>query len=153
MTRAEKGKELFEKGYNCAQSTAGAFCDLLGMEFDTVVKAVSTFGGGFGKLREVCGALSGVTYVLGNLYGYSSFDDIEEKALVYARTREVGNRFKSRNGSLICRVLLGEEEGKTDLKPAERNAEFYAVRPCVELVGSAIEILEEVIEEIKQGKI
>ena len=147
FNRAEMAKKLFEEGYNCSQSVFLAFQDLYEVEFETALRLSSSFGGGMGRLREVCGAVSGMFMVAGLLYGYSDPEDQEAKTKHYERIQELAREFKEQNHSIICRELLGLDEGADHPTPALRTKEYYEVRPCVELVGSAAEIMEHYIEE------
>ena len=144
MTKKERAQELFLQGYNCAQAVAGAFCDEIGLPFDTCVRAVSAYGGGMGRLREVCGACSGMAFVLGNVMGYDKADDHEGKKVLYETVREGFGKFKEKNGSYICKELLSGEPIGGD--PAERTKAYYKKRPCVELVGDAAEICEQLLK-------
>ncbi|MGN1138499.1 MAG: C-GCAxxG-C-C family protein, partial [Ruminococcus sp.] len=100
MTKGDKAKSLFEKGYNCAQAVFGAFADDLGIDFDTAVKISSPFGGGMGRLREVCGTVSGMNMVLGMKYGYSDPAVTQEKTALYKEVQLLANKFKEDNGSI-----------------------------------------------------
>ena len=106
---AGKAMELFLDGYNCAQSVFTAFCDLHGMEEKEALRLSSSFGGGMGRMREVCGALSGIFMAAGLLYGYDSPDDKDAKTEHYRRIQELAGAFKERTGTLLCRELLGLE--------------------------------------------
>lgn len=144
MTHSEKAAELFLAGYNCAQAVAAAFCDVTGLDEKMTAKTVSAFGGGMGRLREVCGAVSGMFFVLGHLYGYDTPGDDAEKKQLYARVQELAAKFKEKNGSIICRELL--ENPPSDPNPSPRTAEYYAKRPCVRMVMTAADLLDAFIE-------
>ena len=146
MNRVEKSEELFLKGYNCSQAVIGAFCDKIDLSFDDAMKISLGFGGGMGRMREVCGACSGAFMVIGMLYGKSAPTTTEERKELYARIRAIAEEFRIDNGSIICNDLLGgnAEVGGT---PSERTKEYYKKRPCVECVKSAVRILEEYIEK------
>ncbi|MCC8027837.1 MAG: C-GCAxxG-C-C family protein [Clostridium sp.] len=148
---AEKAMKLFLSGYNCAQSVFAAFCDLHGMEEKEALRLSSSFGGGMGRLREVCGALSGIFMTAGLLWGYDSPEDKEAKTEHYRRIQELAKEFKSRTGSLVCRDLLGTlEQGKDSYIPSDRTEAYYQSRPCKELVGLAAAILDGYLEEIRK---
>lgn len=104
--KGQKARELFEQGYNCAQAVAGAFAPEMGLPLDTVARMVSGFGGGMGRLREVCGAFSGAVFVMSVLYGYEDVAANEDKMRLYADIQAVAADFRRQNGSLICRELL-----------------------------------------------
>jgi len=144
MTKRERAQELFLQGYNCAQAVAGAFCDEMGMTLTSAVRAMSSFGGGMGRLREVCGACSGMFFVLGQRKGYDRADDTEGKKALYELVRQGAAAFKEKNGSYVCRELLGGVPAGGD--PAQRTGEYYKKRPCVELVGDAAEICEQLLK-------
>lgn len=149
ISHPDRAEELFRGGYNCSQAVAGAFCDVTGMSLGDAVKYSAPFGGGFGRLREVCGAASGGCLVLGALYGAYPPDDAQAKASHYALVREFMNEFKNRaGGSYVCRELLGEgtTPGGT---PSPRTDEFYKKRPCPGLVRLSAEILDEIIKNKK----
>lgn len=142
--RSERAKNLFLEGYNCAQAVVGAFSDILPEEFEVLMKTVSSFGGGMGRLREVCGAVSGMFFVAGALYGYDDPKAKEEKAEHYRLIQTLAAKFREQNGSIICRELLEEEHAPVTPIPSERTAAYYRKRPCKELVADAVLILEEV---------
>lgn len=142
--RSERAKELFLEGYNCAQAVVGAFAQELSIEFDTLMKTVSSFGGGMGRLREVCGAVSGMFFVAGALHGYDDPKAKEEKAEHYRLIQTLAEKFREKNGSIICRELLGEEKETITHVPETRTTAYYQKRPCKELVADAVLILEEV---------
>lgn len=148
MGKREEAMALFEKGYNCSQAVAGAFCDRTDIDFDTMMRLASVFGGGMGRLREVCGAVSGMFIITGLLYGYGSPEDIEAKKTLYGQVQSLAGKFKEMNGSYVCRELLGLATKGTDSpEPEKRTAEYYKKRPCEELVGDAAEILEKYLAE------
>lgn len=145
MERAEKAAKLFLEGYNCAQAVFVAYSDLTGLEADFAARLASSFGGGMGRLREVCGAVSGMFMVAGILYGYDSCDSDEAKAAHYARIQELAAKFKEQTGSIICREIL--KNPPSDPAPSPRTEEYYAKRPCARMVYLATQILENYIKE------
>lgn len=147
LSRKEIAMKHFEEGYNCSQSVVLTFADLLGMEEEQLLRMVSAFGGGMGRLREVCGSVSGMFFVLGTLYGYSDPKAREEKAELYAEVQELAKRFEEKNGSIVCRELLGLSVKREEPIPSERTASYYKKRPCKEVIGMAAEIMEEFIKE------
>lgn len=147
MTHGERAKELFLEGYNCSQAVAGAYAEEMGMDFKTVVKMVSSFGGGMGRLREVCGTVSGMFFVVGALYGYNEPKDFEGKKELYGRVQELAGLFRKEAGSIVCRELLGLEGKDTSPTPSLRTAEYYEKRPCPDMAKLAGDILEEYIRE------
>ena len=148
MNRREKAMALFEQGYNCSQAVAGAFCDKTNVDFDTMMRLTSVFGGGMGRLREVCGAVSGMFIITGLIYGYDSPEDIEAKKQLYSQVQSLANDFKVKNGSYVCRELLSlDTKGADSPVPEARTAQYYKKRPCKELVGDAADILDEFLKE------
>lgn len=145
MDRATKAAELFLEGYNCAQAVAVAFCDLTGLAPDVSAKLASSFGGGMGRLREVCGAVSGMLMVAGILYGYDNADAEETKKAHYTLVQELAGKFREENGSIICRDIL--KNPPSDPAPSPRTAEYYAQRPCARMVYSAAKIMDDYIQE------
>lgn len=148
MTKGEKAKDLFLEGYNCAQAVFGAFCEDFGLDLETAMKMSSGFGGGIGRLREVCGAVSGAVMVLNMKCGYTSPTDNKAKMLHYKRVQDIANKFSQENGSIICRELLGLSEKVSEPTPEVRTSEYYKKRPCKELVEMAADIVDEYIKEI-----
>ena len=150
--RAESAKQHFTEGYNCAQAVVLAFSDLLPTDKETLLKLASSFGGGMGRLREVCGAVSGMFIVEGMLLGYSSPTDVDGKKDLYGKIRELAGKYSSENGSIICRELLAGTPHTDGGIPEQRSEEYYKKRPCGELVKIASQILaEHLIEEGIEG--
>ncbi|MBR2650996.1 MAG: C_GCAxxG_C_C family protein [Clostridia bacterium] len=155
MNHKELAMNNFLKGCNCSQSIMLAFCDVTGIDEKTALRLSSSFGGGMGRLREVCGAFSGMLLVAGILYGYDDVEDPELKSAHYKRVQELADLFKeetrggnAENGSMICRELLGLSKGEnTGGEPSKRTAEYYAKRPCKEIIGKAADILDKYIEK------
>ena len=143
MNRADRAEELFRQGYNCGQSVFAAFADVLGLTVEEAAKIASPFGAGFGKLREVCGAVSGMTLVTGYLKGYSDPADYESKKEVYALIQKMCAEFEAREGSIICRELHGLKKGEDTAEPAVRTEEYYRSRPCIGACRTAAEIVEK----------
>ncbi len=147
MTRREAAMENFRKGYNCSQSIVLAFEDMLPVDKNLLSKLSSSFGGGMGRLREVCGSVSGMFMVAGLLYGYEGPETGEVKAEHYARIQELAHRFEEKHGSIVCRELLNLDIRHDQPVPEARTNEYYKKRPCPELIGDAAEILEQFIKE------
>lgn len=145
MTRKERAMKNFTDGYNCAQSVVLAYSDLLGLEEATLSRISCSFGGGMGRLREVCGSVSGMFLAAGLLYGYDGPETGKVKAEHYARIQELAHAFEERNGSIVCRELLGLKVKHDESTPSARTADYYRKRPCKELIGMSAEILEEYI--------
>ena len=143
MDRQHNAAKLFFEGYNCAQAVAMAFADVIGIEEKRCAKMVSSFGGGMGRLREVCGAVSGMLFVAGILYGYDTKDDDAVKKEHYARVQELAGEFRDEVGSIICREIL--KNPPTDPTPSPRTEQYYKERPCAHMVVTAVRIMEEYI--------
>ncbi len=143
MTRAERARENFRQGYNCAQAVMLAFADLTGLSEGQAAAVAKPMGAGLGRLRETCGAVSGGAMCLGLLY-----PDME-KGEMYALVQEFAGRFKAENGSYNCGELLSGAGVKAEnsTSPEARTAAYYKKRPCAELVYSAARTLEEMIEK------
>ncbi len=148
MTKGQQAKALFLEGYNCAQAVFGAFCEELGLDFDIAMKLSSGFGGGMGRLREVCGAVSGMFMVFDMKHGYTSPTDKEGKMELYSHIQQLAKRFEEENGSIICRELLGLCEKKSSPTPEARTKEYYKKRPCAELVELAADIVDSYLKSL-----
>ena len=143
MNHAEKAFDLFKAGYNCAQAVAVSFCDLTGLTEKQAARMASSFGGGIGRMREVCGAVSGMFMVLGLLYGYDDPKADTEKKQLYTDVQALAEAFKKDAGSIICRDIL--KNPPSDPNPSPRTAEYYAMRPCERMVYNAAALLDDFI--------
>lgn len=148
MSKRELAIQYFKSGCNCAQAVFLAFTDYTGFDEKTALRLAAPFGGGLGRQREICGAVSGMCLVAGALYGYDDTEDKSAKAAHYGTVQALCALFRERaGGSIICRDLLGSEGKDTASTPSDRTAAYYQKRPCIELVGIAAEILENYINE------
>ena len=147
MDHPSEAKRLFLEGYNCAQAVFCAFRDLTGMDLDAAARLSSSFGGGMGRLREVCGTVSGALLALGMLRGYDDPKDPEQKKAHYQLVQEFARRFREKNGTIVCRELLKDVPVTPGGTPEERTPEFFTRRPCLRLVGEAAAILDEILTE------
>ena len=145
MNRGELAYDYFVSGYNCSQSVALAFSDVLGIEKDALARLSSGFGGGMGRMREVCGCFSGIVMVLSQVYGYSDPKANAEKKALYEKIRAAAEKFREDNGSIICKELLGLEKPEKSAQPEARTAEYYQKRPCPMLCKYAAELTETMI--------
>ena len=143
MNRPDRAEELFRKGYNCSQSVFAAFADVLGMTVEEAAKIASPFGAGFGKLREVCGAVSGMTLLAGYLKGYDDPADFESKKELYRLIQKMCAEFEEAKGTIICRELLGLKKGEDLGEPSVRTEEYYKSRPCIGACRTAAGIAEK----------
>lgn len=142
MDHAKQAAQLFLDGYNCAQSIVVAFSDVTGLDQSTSAKLASGFGGGMGRLREVCGAVSGMIMVASYLYGYTSPDD-EKKKNCYTMVQQLAERFREQNGSIVCREIL--KNPPSDPTPSPRTEAYYQQRPCARMVMVAAQVLDDYI--------
>ena len=146
MDHSIKAAELFLNGSNCAQAIAVAFCDVTGMEESIAAKISSPFGGGMGRMREVCGAVSGMLMVAGLLYGYDDPGEKDcNKKAHYKLVQDLAGRFREEIGSIVCRDIL--KNPPSDPTPSPRTEEYYRDRPCARMVITAARILDEYIAE------
>ena len=145
MEREHQAIEYFMQGYNCAQAVLLAFSDVVGIDEKTCAKLSSSFGGGMGRMREVCGAVSGMLMVAGLLYGYEGPEEGEIKKAHYSRVQYLAGKFREEVGSIICREIL--KNPSSDPNPSPRTAAYYAQRPCARMVAIAAKIMEAYIAE------
>lgn len=148
MTRAEKAQKYFLEGYTCSQAVALAFVDLTNLTKKDISKVSLPLGGGLGRLRLTCGAVTGMTLIIGLLF---SEDEVSEKNKlnVYERVREVTNRFVEKEKTLSCKELLelASLEAEVGGTPEARTSEYYHKRPCGKIVFLAADILENYLRE------
>lgn len=150
---ARRAMENFRKGYNCSQALVLAFEEEHGLDERMILRLSSSFGGGMGRLREVCGSVSGMFMVAGLLYGYDDPKDFEGKKTHYARIQELAGVFQEINGSIVCRNLLGLSGGADVPVPEKRTQEYYRKRPCEQIIGISAMILEEYIQKNAPGSL
>lgn len=154
-SRREIVEKNFRSGYNCAQAVVLAFADQFDIPTEDLMKICHPFGGGMGRLRQVCGAVSGMFFVAGQLLGSADPKDLEAKKETYEAVQRLAAEFEAHNGSIVCAQLLGLEEKKscvspeyaTGATPEPRSEEYYKKRPCVELVKDACDIIEKILLE------
>ena len=144
--RAERAVDLFEQGYNCAQSVVGAWLDQTEMDSDQAMRLASSFGGGMGRLREVCGALTGSFMVAGLVRGYDEPGDDQEKAGHYALIQEIAKEFEQKYKTILCRDLLELDVKHDSPNPSVRTAEYYAERPCARFIYDAVIYLDRALQ-------
>ena len=146
MDHSEKAAELFLSSSNCAQAVVVAFCDVTGLDPAFAAKMSCSFGGGMGRMREVCGAVSGMLMVAGLLYGYNDPGEKDcNKKAHYQLVQYLAGRFREEVGSIVCREIL--KNPPSDPNPTPRTAEFYKTRPCARMVMTAARILDEYIAD------
>ena len=145
MDHSIHAAELFLQGYNCAQAVAVAFSDVTGIDKELSSRLACSFGGGMGRMREVCGAVSGMLMVVGVLYGYAEPEEGEIKKAHYTLVQELAAKFRQEAGSIICREIL--KNPPSDPNPSPRTAEYYAKRPCARMVMTAAKLMDDFIAE------
>lgn len=148
-SRVERSVATFKEGYTCAQSVFSTYADLFGMDRETALKLSSSMGGGIGRMREVCGAVSAMALLAGLKEGNTDPENEEGKERIYFLTRQLAGKFKGQFGTIICRELLGIEGMEESAKPSKRTQQFYEERPCSKLIAAAAKIIEEMLLEDK----
>ena len=154
--RVERACEYFKAGYNCAQAVVMAYNDIMEMSLEEVAKLAAPFGGGMGRMREVCGTVSGMTMLAGFIQPSADPKNLEERKDNYALVQHFAEQFRKENGDIVCRRLLGLEpvvERNETAMPSERTAEYYKKRPCVKMVEEAARIWVEYLENNKRNSI
>ena len=140
--RAERARRLFHEGYNCSQAVLLAYASDLGMDEEVAKAVASSFGGGMGRMREVCGTCTAMFAIAGLVKPNSIPGDTESKIANYQLVQELAEEFKRETGSIICRDMLklngNTHEGPI---PEPRTGDYYKRRPCSELVYLAAEIV------------
>lgn len=144
---AELACKLFAEGCNCAQAVFTAFSDITGFEPELAKRLSSSFGGGMGRMREVCGTCSAMFMVVGILYGEGTESDHNAKTEHYKRIQYLAEQFKNAHNTIICRELLKELSVTSTPEPEKRTEQYYKIRPCVRFVRTAAEILDRYIED------
>ena len=147
MRRSEIAKNNFMRGLNCCQSVFCAFCDLTGLDEKTAMKLSAPLGGGVGRMREICGAVSAMEMAAGLLFYDADHPTNEEKSALYAREQELAARFRAACGTLICRELLAGVETEEGSQAEARTEEYYKRRPCLRICRTAADIFEEYLRE------
>ena len=145
MNQIETALFRFAQGFNCSQAVLSAYAGQFGLDEETALKIASGFGGGLGRMADTCGAVTGAFMVLGLKYGQNS-PDRGAKERIYERIRDFAERFKERNGSLVCRDLLGCDISTPEGLQHAREIEFLA-HTCPKFVRDACEILEKMLVE------
>lgn len=141
--RVEKARSYFKEGYNCCQAVVLAYSDIADSDQTLLATISASFGGGMGRLREVCGAVSGMSILASFISPSPTARDSVAKAANYALVQGFAESFRQQNRSIVCRELLGLNVTKEDPRPSERTAEYYKKRPCADLVGDAARIVGE----------
>ena len=149
-TRVDRAVDYFMQGYGCCQSVVAAFADLYGMDHELALRVAAGFGGGVGRLRMMCGAVSGLVMLVGLDCGQTEGGDREGKSACYKVVQELLARSEAENGSLICAEILGlkgHEKATNSYVASPRTAEYYKTRPCAAKVESAARIFADYLRE------
>ena len=142
VSRQEIAESYFRKGYNCSQSVFAAFAKDYGFDEETALKISASFGGGLGRMGEVCGCVSAMAIIAGLETGSTRENDAAGKQQNYEVMQHLAEEYKKLSGgSIICRELLGLD-GSSSPKPSERTEKYYQKRPCIQLVKDACTIIE-----------
>lgn len=148
--RVARAVENFMAGYGCCQSVVAAFADLYGLD-DTLAKKIAAgFGGGIGRMRMMCGAVSGIVMLVGLHCGQTEGSDREGKSACYKVVQELLEQSRQQNGSLICAEILGlkgYEKATSSYIASPRTAEYYKTRPCADKVESAARIFADYLRQ------
>ncbi len=145
MNSVESAVSRFKQGFNCCQALLSTYGTRFGLNREIALRVCSTFGGGMGRMGETCGGVTGALMVIGLRYGKTEVQDKQEKEMTYGLVREFVDRFKSRNGSIVCRELLACDIGTPEgLKIAEDKNLIATL--CPKFVQDAAEIMEEILE-------
>lgn len=142
--KVEAAVGCFREGFSCSQAILSTYGVEFGLERETTLKAAAAFGAGMGRLGEVCGAVTGALIVIGLKYGHTKAKDKEAKETTYTRARDYADRFRSLNGSLLCRELLGCDLGTAEGMATAREKGYFT-ELCPRFVREAAEILEDVL--------
>lgn len=148
--RVARAINYFKSGYNCAQAVVMTFDDVMDLTPEQLAKLIAPFGGGMGRMREVCGTVSGMAFVAGAISPSADPQNLDERKANYALVQQFAEEFRKENGDIVCRRLLGLEpmvEKAETAMPSERTAEYYRKRPCAEYVGCAARIVAEYLQQ------
>lgn len=142
--RAQRAKENFLKGYNCCQAVIEVFAEDFGFDKLACLKLAEGFGGGMGRMRLTCGAVSAMAIVASMKISHGTAGDLKTRGELYAVIQRMANGFKENNGSVICAELLGAALPKYNSPtPEARTAEYYARRPCPDKIYQCAELIEK----------
>ncbi len=151
--RVQRAVDFFMQGYNCSQAVVAAFADMYGLDETMAKRIAAGFGGGVGRMRMMCGAVSGIVMLVGLEFGQEEGDDREGKSACYKVVQELLAKSKEQNGSIICAEILGlkgHEKAQSSYVASPRTAEYYKTRPCAAKVESAARIFAEKLLKVKR---
>ena len=144
--RVAMARENFRsRGYNCCQAVLLAYSDVLGLDEDTVATLASGLGGGMGRLREVCGSVTAMFMITGFIHPAADPTIKSDRTANYALVQEVAGEFREKNGSIVCKELLGKPAAlkQESPEPSDRTPEYYRKRPCEDLIACSARIIGE----------
>lgn len=144
ISKRQLAENYFKQGYNCSQALVLAYEKEIGLDRQVLLNMSSSFGGGMGRLRLTCGAVSGMFLVLG-LIKKRDMTDIEQKKLHYEQIQKLAKTAEERLGSISCSVLLNSTD--TSPNPTQRTEDFYQKRPCLKIIGECAEILQDELNQ------
>jgi C_GCAxxG_C_C family probable redox protein len=144
VNKVEQAVSCFKEGFNCSQAICSAYGQEYGLDYKTALKVSCGFGAGMGRMAETCGVVTGAYMVIGLRYGGSDVLDVSAKEKTYELVREFSEKFKSRNGSIICKELLGVDISTAEGLKAAKQRDIHGTC-CQKFVGDAAEILEEML--------
>ena len=151
--RVQRAVDNFMAGYGCCQSVVAAFSDLYGLDETLAKKVGAGFGGGVGRMRMMCGAVSGIVMLVGLDCGQTEGSDREGKSACYKVVQELLEQSRQENGSIICAEILGiqgHEKAHSNYVASPRTAEYYKSRPCAAKVESAARIFANYLKAKQQ---
>ena len=145
MGKAERAVGCFNEGFNCAQALLSTYCTQFGLGSEFALKLAEGFGGGMGRMGETCGAVTGAFMVIGLKHGRTAARDKELQEKTYGMVKEFVDRFKARNGSIVCRELLGYDISTPEGMALAKQRKVIATL-CPKYVRDAAEIVEQILE-------
>jgi len=145
MNRVERAVSCFKEGFSCSQAILSTYGEQFGLNREMALKVSGAFGGGMGRMGETCGAVTGAFMVIGLRYGKTKVEDEQTKERAYNLVKEFVDKFRSRNGSIVCRELLGCDISTSDGMKIIREKKFITTL-CPKFVHDAAEIIEQILE-------
>jgi len=145
MNRVERAVSCFKEGFSCSQAMLSTYGPQLGLNHELALKVSGAFGGGMARMGETCGAVTGAFMVIGLKYGKTKVEDEQTKEKTYSLVREFVDRFKFRNGSIVCRELLGCDISTPEGRDLAKEKNLFTTL-CPKFVQDAAEIIEQILE-------
>jgi C_GCAxxG_C_C family probable redox protein len=140
----DRALSLFQQGFTCSQAVLAAFSERYGLDEPTAMKVACAYGGGIARTGDTCGSVTGAWMAIGLAHGKATREDDAAKEHTYALTRAFSKRFRERQGSLVCKELIGIDIGTPEGSKAAAESGVFREK-CPELVRCAAEILEELL--------